>query len=169
MTFFLVPLPGILTIPIFLLVLAAVLPAVYLLVQVYRSDRIEKEPVALILSLIGFGILAVFCSMVTESLGSRFADESTLWGRLLLYYIVVALSEEGFKYFFLTRKVCVLLRLRDRCDPRCHSRAGTYLLCGIYGNLVRAGQTVCHARGERGLRQVQGARTPDSGPPPRKL
>ena len=104
MTFFLVPLPGILTIPIFLLALAAVLPAVYLLVQVYRSDRIEKEPVALILSLIGFGILAVFCSMVTESLGSRFADESTLWGRLLLYYIVVALSEEGFKYFFLTRK-----------------------------------------------------------------
>ena len=58
-----------------LLLLAAVLPAVYLLVQVYRSDRIEKEPVALILSLIGFGILAVFCSMVTESLGSRIADE----------------------------------------------------------------------------------------------
>ena len=95
MTFFLVPLPGILTIPIFLLVLAAVLPAVYLLVQVYRSDRIEKEPVALILSLIGFGILAVFCSMVTESLGSRY--------QFLMYFIVVALSEEGFKFLFLKR------------------------------------------------------------------
>ncbi len=37
------------------LILAAVIPAVFLLVQVYRADRLEKEPVSLLLSLLLWG------------------------------------------------------------------------------------------------------------------
>ena len=39
------------------LLLAALVPAVFLMVQVYRLDRIEKEPPGLLLKLVLFGTL----------------------------------------------------------------------------------------------------------------
>ena len=52
-------------------VLAAVLPAVFLMRYVYRLDRIEREPVPLLISLIGKGIWAALAAIVQEA-GSRF-------------------------------------------------------------------------------------------------
>ena len=40
---------------------AAIIPAVVLLIKVYQADRLEKEPVSLILSLVFFGVYYVFC------------------------------------------------------------------------------------------------------------
>ena len=40
------------------LLLAALVPAVFLMVQVYRLDRIEKEPPGLLLKLVLFGALS---------------------------------------------------------------------------------------------------------------
>jgi RsiW-degrading membrane proteinase PrsW (M82 family) len=91
-----------------ILVAAAVIPAVFLLVQVYRADRVEKEPASLLISLILYGILATFLALLTERLGSfvlsLFLTPDTAAYRALMYFGVVAFSEEGFKYVLLKRR-----------------------------------------------------------------
>ena len=88
-----------------ILIAAAVVPAAVLLLYVYRQDRLEREPVGLLFKLLGFGALSALPSIVTERLGTGLLDRSFpgyTWGYLfLLYYVVVALSEEGFKFLFL--------------------------------------------------------------------
>ena len=53
-----------------LLIGAAILPAILLLVYVYRHDRIEKEPRKLLLTLVLWGVVATFLAVATESLGA---------------------------------------------------------------------------------------------------
>lgn len=101
-----------------LLIAAAVIPAVVLLVQVYRADRLEKEPAGLLISLIVFGVLATALAIVTETIGDAvllalFA-ESDIAYRLLSNFLVVALSEEGFKM--------LLLRARTWRNPNFNSQ-----------------------------------------------
>ena len=50
-------------------VLAAVLPAIFLMRYVYKQDRIEKEPAYLLVSLIGRGVLAALAAIVLEMIG----------------------------------------------------------------------------------------------------
>ena len=91
-----------------ILIAAAVIPAVFLLVRVERADRLEKESRKLLLSLIFFGIVATLIASLGERIGmaildSLFEEESVLFN-LLLYFVVVALSEEGAKYILLKRR-----------------------------------------------------------------
>ena len=87
------------------LIVAAVVPAVLLLVRIYRADRLEKEPVKLIVSLVLLGILSTTLASLTEQLGdiavAYYFPEGTLEYDILLYFVVVAFSEEGFKYLLL--------------------------------------------------------------------
>lgn len=90
------------------LIAAAVIPAVVLLVRVYQADRLEKEPVSLLLWLIILGVIATSLAGATEQLGDSlllqvFPEESLPYN-LLLYFVVVAFSEEGFKYLLLKRR-----------------------------------------------------------------
>ena len=101
--FFLFPFMLIFSLPNILMALAAIIPAVWLLMKVYRMDSVEKEPKGLILRLIGMGMLSTVGAIVTETIGSALINESTLVGKFLMYFIVVALSEEGFKYLLLKR------------------------------------------------------------------
>ena len=91
-----------------ILIAAAVIPAVWLLRYVYQADVLEKEPKGLLLSLVLQGILATFLALLTERLGSGilylFFKEDTLVPHFLMYFVVVALSEEGFKYLLLYRR-----------------------------------------------------------------
>ena len=87
------------------LIAAAVIPAVVLLVRVYRADRLEKEPIGLLFRLVVLGVIATSLAGLTEQLGdsllrSVFPEENVAYN-LLLYFAVVALSEEGFKYLLL--------------------------------------------------------------------
>ena len=90
-----------------LLIGAAILPAAILLLYVYRHDRIEKEPGRLLLSLVLWGVVATFLAVVTESLGAAALAYFLPGGEnhplfpFWMYFIVVALSEEGFKYILL--------------------------------------------------------------------
>lgn len=88
-----------------LLIAAAVIPAVVLMIQVYRADRLEREPVGMLLSLLVFGVLATALAIVTETIGENillsFYDETDLGYLILSNFIVVALSEEGFKFLLL--------------------------------------------------------------------
>lgn len=87
---------------------AAVIPAIILLVKVYRADRLEKEPVALIVSLVGFGIMATLVALVCEQLGERiltsFFPEGSMGYNIIMYFGIVAFSEEGAKYLLLKRR-----------------------------------------------------------------
>ena len=106
------------------LILAAVVPALLLLIQVYRADRLEKEPAAMLLGLVFWGMVATELAAVAEQGGILLLEKlvkpeqssfwSFSWGvmnparakvtnlhDLLLNFVVVAVSEEGIKYLFL--------------------------------------------------------------------
>ena len=53
----------------FILIAAAVIPALILMIRIYRRDRVEKEPVSLLLSLVFTGILATFAAVLLEQVG----------------------------------------------------------------------------------------------------
>lgn len=90
------------------LIAAAVIPAVYLLIQIYKADRLEKEPPGLIFRLVLQGIFSTVLAMVTESVGELLLGavlpEDSLLYYFLFTFLVVGLSEEGFKYLLLRRK-----------------------------------------------------------------
>ena len=88
-----------------ILVAAAIIPAAILLVRIYRADRLEKEPAGLLLSLLVLGVAATSMASVTEQLGdialSWFVPEGTLTYNIIMYFVIVAISEEGFKYLLM--------------------------------------------------------------------
>ena len=88
-----------------ILIAAAVIPAIYLLIRVYRADRLEKEPTGLLVSLVLLGIVSTALAGVAEALGSlllvRLIPQRGLIYNALLYFIVVGVSEEGAKYLLL--------------------------------------------------------------------
>ena len=96
-----------------ILTVAAVVPAAYLLYRVYRADKLEKEPIGLLASIVLLGIVATTLAAITEQIGDAFLLELFPNGGVvydfLLYFVVVALSEEGFKY--------LLLKLRTWNSP----------------------------------------------------
>ena len=91
-----------------ILIVAAVVPALWLLARIYKADRLEKEPVGLILRLVLFGILSTVFASITEQLGDLalyyFFPEGSLAYDILMYFVVVAISEEGFKYLLLKNR-----------------------------------------------------------------
>lgn len=90
------------------LIAAAIIPAIVLLIKVYQADRVEKEPPALLLSLVLYGIVATGLAMVAEMLGNALVGlvlaEGTILYNAVFYFAVVAISEEGFKYLLLKRR-----------------------------------------------------------------
>ncbi len=110
---------------VILLICAALLPAIALCVYVFKKDRVEKEPLGLLLGLFFAGVLICFPAAeletvlfsVIDAIFSNFATEVD--GTLYLsgiaykiynacqYFIGVALVEEGLKFavlLLITRK-----------------------------------------------------------------
>ncbi len=55
--------------PLTILMAAAVIPALILLFEVYKYDRLEPEPPGMLLSLVLKGIIATALAVVTERIG----------------------------------------------------------------------------------------------------
>ena len=91
-----------------LLIAAAVIPAFVLIIKVYQSDRLEHESGSLILNLIGCGILAAILALVEERLLMMVLDSYVAKGspmyNIILFFVIVAVSEESSKYLFMRRK-----------------------------------------------------------------
>lgn len=91
-----------------ILLAAAVLPAAGLLWYVYKLDPIEKEPGKLLRSLLILGAVSCIPAIVLESLGTEVllagGNAVTVPDLLLENFIIVALSEELCKMFFLRLK-----------------------------------------------------------------
>ena len=103
--YFLLPILPVL--PVLLIhILAATLPAAYLLRYVCRHDTIEPEPPGLLFLLLVAGVLAALCSGILEGFGERILDmfmlERTIH-TVLFAFLVVAAVEEGTKFLFLRR------------------------------------------------------------------
>lgn len=87
-----------------LLIIIAVVPALFLMVQVYKADRIEKEPLPYLLGLALWGIVSTIIAVALETAGSYLIaglGPGTVIYNLVMYFIVVALSEEASKYLVL--------------------------------------------------------------------
>lgn len=89
-------------------IMAAILPAVILLVYVYQQDTVEKEPGYLIARLLLMGVLAALASIVLETVGdsvlAKFVSADNPYYSMLTAFLVVAAAEEGMK-FLLMKKV----------------------------------------------------------------
>ncbi|HUM82971.1 MAG TPA: PrsW family glutamic-type intramembrane protease [Lachnospiraceae bacterium] len=87
-------------------VLAAVLPAVYLMRYIYNMDTYEKEPADLLISLVFMGVLAALASIVLEMAGqfllslTKISSSSPVY-TIITAFLVVAVVEEGMKFLFL--------------------------------------------------------------------
>ena len=87
-----------------ILLLAAVLPAIVLMIYVYKKDKVEKEPIGLIVRLFVLGMVAGPLAGFVETLFFSLFDATIPPGALQLvlkFFIGVAAVEEGFKYLFL--------------------------------------------------------------------
>ncbi|MDD5922202.1 MAG: PrsW family glutamic-type intramembrane protease [Eubacteriales bacterium] len=104
MGYFLLP---ILMTPFSILFLAAVIPPILLLIYVYRQDKIEKEPPGMIAKLFFLGALSVIPAAIIEMIGEgilgSLLDPNSLAYNIFLYFVVVAVTEEGVKHFALRK------------------------------------------------------------------
>ena len=88
-----------------ILLAAAVLPAIYLLSKVYKMDTIEKEPWSILRKLLLWGAISGIPAALAESLLTGVLlgafTEGTVLYNLVFAFVVAALVEESFKFFFL--------------------------------------------------------------------
>ena len=102
--FFITPMLPILAVYI----LAAVLPAIILLRYIYKHDTVEKEPPGLLLTLLFMGVLAALCATVLEAIFQTvlglLVDPGSPVYTILLAFLVVAVVEEGTKFWLLKRR-----------------------------------------------------------------
>ncbi|MDO4479287.1 MAG: PrsW family intramembrane metalloprotease [Lachnospiraceae bacterium] len=90
-----------------LLIMLAILPALILMILVYKADKIEKEPIGLLFLLILGGILSALLAILGETIMGvpvtliYALTRSELLYQILENFIVVALVEELAKFLFL--------------------------------------------------------------------
>ena len=91
-----------------ILIVAAVFPAIFLLVKVYKADKIERESPYLIGRLLLGGIIATFFALISERLfGALLAatvPTASVAYNVILYFGVVAISEELAKFVLLKKR-----------------------------------------------------------------
>lgn len=91
-----------------MLFLLAIIPAIVLMVFIYKKDKKEKEPKKLLWGCFLLGIVSIAPALVIENIGEAtvgaFFEEVPFIYVLLDNFVVVALAEEGCKYFMLKKK-----------------------------------------------------------------
>ena len=94
------------------LTLLAMIPSVFLLIKVYQADKVEKEPAPLLFKLFIKGLESAFFAAVVEALLINFGlntlvhlglieGEGSFLYHAIEAFLIVAVAEEGFKYYFL--------------------------------------------------------------------
>lgn len=96
------------------LTVLAVIPSIVLLVKVYQADKVEKEPAPLLFKLFVMGLESAFCAAVVEALLINYGlntlvrlglleGEGSLFYHAIEAFLIVAVAEEGFKFYFLKK------------------------------------------------------------------
>ena len=85
-------------------IMAAILPALLLLVYIYNQDTVDKEPP----NLLFHGVVAALASIVLEQIGTTilnsFVSPENPAYVIFLAFLVVAVVEEGTKFYLLHRR-----------------------------------------------------------------
>jgi len=93
---------------ILIYLLAAILPALFLMRYIYRKDTVEKEPPGMLISLVFLGVAAALVAIVLESIGQNIISACCAEGShayvIVTAFLGVAVVEEGAKFFFLKRR-----------------------------------------------------------------
>ena len=76
------------------LIIMAVIPAIVLMRDVYRSDRLDRESPKLLFSLVLMGIISTLIAYVIERVTDGF-------GSMAIQCLIIGLAEEGAKYLVL--------------------------------------------------------------------
>ena len=79
----------------------AIIPGILLIVYVYKKDKVEKEPIGLIIKLIFFGVLSCFAASFLEQAESYILPkypEGSLENALVTSFLMAALVEETVKF-----------------------------------------------------------------------
>lgn len=99
---------------------AALLPAYFLMRYIYRMDRIEKEPMKLLFSLVLMGVISAAIASAVEGIGMNvlgsFVSPNSRAYVILLAFVVVAAVEEGAKFLLLKRRTWNELNFNYRFD-----------------------------------------------------
>ena len=99
---------------------AALLPAYFLMRYIYRKDKIEKEPMKLLFSLVIMGVIAAAIASAAEGIGMKalgvFVSPNSRAYVILLAFVVVAAVEEGAKFLLLRRRTWNELNFNYRFD-----------------------------------------------------
>ena len=90
------------------MILAAVIPAVFLMYKVYKSDKLERESPYMIASLVKAGIFSSLLALLEEKILSVILNwvvpnYSPLYN-IILYFGIVAIAEESSKYILMKRE-----------------------------------------------------------------
>ncbi|MCB0507379.1 MAG: PrsW family glutamic-type intramembrane protease [Chitinophagales bacterium] len=84
------------------LILLAIAPALAICGYIIHKDRFDKEPKWLLFLAFFFGVLSIFPAAIGSAIGSNFFQVSNnIINTALFTFLVVALSEEFAKFFFL--------------------------------------------------------------------
>ena len=112
-------LPALLSVNTYLIV-AAVIPAIFLMIKVYRSDKLEKESTTTLLVLAIAGVIATIIALVLEWIFGFVLDlvvpESSVLYNVILYFGIVAFAEEGAKYLLLKNRTWKSLEFNCQYD-----------------------------------------------------
>ena len=91
-----------------ILIAAAIIPAVFLMIKVYRLDRLEKESHSLLINLVIAGVLSSLLALIEERILSTVLSAAvgadSPYYNIILYFGIVACAEESSKYIFLEKK-----------------------------------------------------------------
>ena len=85
------------------LLIIGVLPAIVLMVVIYNCDKVEREPIGLVIGMMGFGMLTILptliCEMIAQAGLQLVFDSEMLIYKFLEAFFGVALIEEFWKLF----------------------------------------------------------------------
>ena len=96
------------------LLVLAIAPGAFIVYKIYRQDKIEREPAALIRKLLIAGAVSVIPVLILEIIAGvildGFNDMFALSDKVYVFwdaFICTALIEEGVKYFVLKKLLAV--------------------------------------------------------------
>ena len=87
-----------------ILIFLAIVPTIILFSYIYYKDKVEKEPIGLLIGLFFLGVLTVVGAAIGESLFIAilgFKENLSVAENFVQYFLIVALWEEGCKFLVL--------------------------------------------------------------------
>lgn len=89
----------------YILIAAAIIPAIFLIRYIYKVDRLDKEPKKLILRLVIYGVISTYVAVILERIGCGILDRTVMITdpkyAMIEFFFIVGPAEELSKYFFL--------------------------------------------------------------------